>query len=110
MRPEDGGRPLLFLDASWRHATGMRRAVGAVEIRSIPLGWKTAYPRQSKTHEDPTEGLATVEALHAALAILGFRKDDLLAHYRWKELYLQLNAERLAECAATAAAARTRNQ
>ena len=44
----DAGRPLLLLDASWRHAGTMRRAVEPVEARSIPPGWQTAYPRRSK--------------------------------------------------------------
>ena len=95
LTPADAGRPLLLLDASWRHAANMRKAVEPVEARSIPPGWQTAYPRRSKIHEDPGAGLATVEALHAALSLLGFRDDSLLRFYPWRETFLGLNRERL---------------
>lgn len=94
----DAGRPLLLLDASWRHARSMARAYPGIETRSIPPGWRTAYPRHSKVTEDPAEGLATVEALHAALAITGHRDDSLLARYRWAEEFLRLNAALLLAC------------
>ena len=96
----DASRPLLLLDASWRHARTMARAFPALETRSIPPGWRTAYPRHSKVSEDPAEGLATVEALHAALALTGRRDDTLLAHYRWSSDYLRFNAPLLAACPA----------
>ena len=95
LSPADAGRPLLLLDASWRHAAKMRKAVEPVEARSIPPGWKTAYPRRSKTHEDPDAGLATVEALFAALCTLGFRDDSLLRFYPWRDAFLDLNRGRL---------------
>jgi pre-rRNA-processing protein TSR3 len=88
----DGDCPLLLLDASWRQAEKMRRAVGPMECRAIPSGWQTAYPRRSKTHEDPGRGLATVEALYAAFCTLGRRDDRLLAFYPWKDVFLALNA------------------
>ena len=87
----DAGRPLLLLDASWRHAEKMRKAVEPVETRSIPPGWRTAYPRRSKIHEDPAPGLATVEALFAALCVLGCRDDTLLRFYPWRDAFLELN-------------------
>ena len=91
LTPADAGRPLLLLDASWRHAAKMRKAVEPVETRSIPPGWRTAYPRRSKIHEDPDTGLATVEALFAALCILGCRDDALLRFYPWRDAFLDLN-------------------
>ncbi len=95
LTPADAGRPLLLLDASWRHAATMRRAVEPVEARSIPPGWRTAYPRRSKIHDDPGTGLATVEALFAALCTLGFRDDSLLRFYPWRDAFLDLNRDRL---------------
>ena len=89
----DAGRPLLLLDANWRHAAKMRRAVEPVEARSIPAGWRTAYPRRSKIHADPDTGLATVEALFAACCVLGRRDDSLLRHYPWRDAFLALNRE-----------------
>ena len=91
----DAGRPLLLLDASWRHAAAMRRAVEPVEARSIPPGWQTAYPRRSKIHADPETGLATVEALYAALFTLGHRDDTLLRFYPWRNAFLNLNRNHL---------------
>ena len=91
----DTGRPLLLLDASWRHAAAMRKAVEPVEARSIPSGWQTAYPRRSKIHADPETGLATVEALFAALCTLGHRDDTLLRFYPWRTAFLELNRHQL---------------
>ncbi len=95
LSPADAGRPLLLLDASWRHAAKMRKAVEPVEARSIPPGWQTAYPRRSKIHEDPEAGLATVEALFAALCTLGVRDDTLLRFYLWRDVFLELNRGRI---------------
>lgn len=97
----DAGRPLLLLDANWRHAPVMRRAIGPVESRSIPAGWRTAYPRRSKTGSDPDGGLATVEALFAALCVLGRRDDALLRFYPWRDAFLELNRDRLAAAGRT---------
>lgn len=96
----DATRPLLLLDASWRHARTMAKAYPGLETRSIPPGWRTAYPRHSKVSDDPADGLATVEALHAALALTGRRDDTLLARYPWAADYLRLNAPLLADCPA----------
>jgi pre-rRNA-processing protein TSR3 len=87
----DATRPLLLLDANWRHAAKMRKAVEPIEARSIPLGWRTAYPRRSKIHADPDTGLATVEALFAAMCVLGHRDDSLLRLYPWRDAFLALN-------------------
>ena len=91
LAPADAGRPLLLRDASWRHAAAMRKAVEPVAARSIPPGWRTAYPRRSKIHHDPEAGLATVEALYAALCTLGCREDSLLRFYPWRAAFLDLN-------------------
>ncbi len=91
----DAGRPLLLLDGSWRHAVQMRKALGPVEARAIPPGWRTAYPRVSKQQTDPAAGLATVEALFAAACILGQRDDALLRFYPFRENFLELNQELL---------------
>ncbi|MCB9883127.1 MAG: DUF367 domain-containing protein [Planctomycetes bacterium] len=89
----DGARPLLLVDASWRR---LRRVLmdlrGAFVRRSLPAQLGTAYPRRSSTFDDPTAGLASIEALHAALAILGRRDDTLLDGYLWKDAFLSRNA------------------
>ena len=91
----DRGRPLVLLDANWRHAAKMRRAIEPVDARAVPPGWLTAYPRRSKIHVDPEAGLATVEALFAACCALGLREDALLRYYPWRDAFLALNRDRL---------------
>jgi pre-rRNA-processing protein TSR3 len=68
-----------------------------VEVRSLPL-IHTAYPRKSEVFADPTEGLATIEALYAALRILGRDTRGLLDHYHWKQKFLELNGWSEDEC------------
>jgi pre-rRNA-processing protein TSR3 len=82
-------RPVLLLDSVWRLLPGMRRKIsGAPVERSLP-GWvTTAYPRISKMTEDPEDGLATIEALYAALALMGFECPELLDGYLWKDAFL----------------------
>jgi pre-rRNA-processing protein TSR3 len=89
---EDRGRGLLLLDGSWRWAAKMEKSYTDVSIRSLGP-WQTAYPRQSRVFEDPEEGLATIEALYAALCQMGRRSDDLFARYHWGESFLQRNSE-----------------
>lgn len=86
----DADKGLLVLDGSWRWAGVMTKQFLDVPPRSL-RGIKTAYPRVSKVYQDPTEGLATVEALYAALRILGRPVEGLLDHYHWHEQFLQLN-------------------
>jgi pre-rRNA-processing protein TSR3 len=52
----------------------------------------TAYPRVSKLFDDPPEGLASIEALSVAFAILGSDPRPLLATYRWGEVFLRENS------------------
>lgn len=87
---EDADRGLLLLDGTWRLAARMEPFYSHVEIRSLPL-IHTAYPRKSEVFADPTEGLATIEALYAALRILGRTTRGLLDHYHWKQPFLELN-------------------
>lgn len=88
-------RRLVLLDGNWSKIPSMlahvRGAVG-LEPRSLPSGIQTAYPRRSKVFEDPEGGLASIEALHAALAILGQRDDSWLDGYHWKREFLDRNA------------------
>jgi len=86
----DSGLGLLLLDGSWRRAEAMTRAYQHIPPRSL-TGFKTAYPRISKKGTDPSNGLATVEALFLAYQILGRSTAGLLDHYRWAEEFLRLN-------------------
>jgi pre-rRNA-processing protein TSR3 len=91
----DRGRDLLLVDCAWRYLPSILATIDGelVHRRLPPLA--TAYPRTSKLFEDPASGLASVEALYAALAILGEARPELLASYRWKDEFLARNAARL---------------
>ena len=94
----DADRGLFLLDATWRYAAKMRQFVDAqadVEIRSIPAGFRTAYPRRQDDCPEPEEGLASVEALYIAYAILGRDTNGLLDTYHWKKAFLEKNADLL---------------
>lgn len=83
-----------MLDGTWRLAEKMEKFYLDVPVRSIPT-WQTAYPRVSKNFADPQEGLATIEALFAALHALGRDTNGLLDQYHWADRFLELNAEHL---------------
>ena len=88
----DAGPGLLLVDCSWRRVGQMVRSIdGELTPRRLPP-LVTAYPRKSKTFEDPSAGLASIEALVAALWILGRRRLDLLDEYRFAQRFLELNA------------------
>ncbi len=87
---------LILIDCNWIKVPkllGLLRPRGVLAGRSLPPGIRTAYPRRSKIYEDPADGLATVEALAAAYAILGFREPGLLAGYPWARKFLELNPD-----------------
>jgi pre-rRNA-processing protein TSR3 len=93
---DDRGRGLLLVDCSWRRVPKLLRALeGQLLPRRLPP-FVSAYPRKSKTFPDPAEGLASVEALYLATAILGEPRAELLNAYRWGEAFLAANRERLA--------------
>ena len=87
----DRGRGLLLIDCAWRRVPKLLRTVeGAVLRRRLPH-LASAYPRRSRTFEDPDQGLASVEALYAASVLLGEARPELLAGYRWREQFLAAN-------------------
>ncbi|MCS6978158.1 MAG: hypothetical protein NZM31_14285 [Gemmatales bacterium] len=88
----DADKGLLLLDGSWRWAEVMTKRFSHVPARSL-VGIRTAYPRASKTYPDPEGGLATVEALYAALRMLGRPTEGLLDHYYWAEEFQRLNKD-----------------
>ncbi|HUQ70918.1 MAG TPA: DUF367 domain-containing protein [Planctomycetaceae bacterium] len=88
----DATSGLLVLDGTWRWVEGMTRYVAEAPVRSLPP-LQTAYPRTSKTFDDPVQGLATIEAVYAALAILGRDVSGLLDGYPWGAEFLALNRD-----------------
>lgn len=88
--PEDSERGLLLLDGTWRLAARMEPFYSHLEVRSLPP-IQTAYPRKSAVYEDPQQGLATIEALYAAMRMLNRDTTGLLDQYHWKESFLAIN-------------------
>jgi len=89
---DDAGRGLLLVDCAWRRVPRLLRSVdGQLRPRRLPRDLATAYPRRSKTFEDPEAGLASVEALYAATCLLGAPRSEWLATYRWREGFLVKN-------------------
>jgi pre-rRNA-processing protein TSR3 len=86
----DRDRGLLVLDATWRLAGKMESVFLGVEPRTLP-SWSTAYPRQSKLTPDPTQGLATIEAIYLAYKILQRDTAGLLDAYHWRDEFLKRN-------------------
>ncbi|MEI8365304.1 MAG: hypothetical protein WCF65_02700 [Parachlamydiaceae bacterium] len=85
---------IFLLDATWRLAGKMLSFVeskGPVAKRSIPGGFKTAYPRRQEDCPNPGEGLASVEALYLAYCIMGRNPEGILDAYHWKEQFLAVN-------------------
>lgn len=89
--PADADRPVLLLDSTWHLLPKIRRKVyGDFVPRALPPNILTAYPRVSKMHQDP-HGLATVEALYAALQMMGTPDREILNGYLFGEKFLSIN-------------------
>ncbi|MEZ6126757.1 MAG: hypothetical protein R3C49_26870 [Planctomycetaceae bacterium] len=87
---DDRDRGLLVLDGTWRLADRMQKFYDDLPVRSLPV-LQTAYPRKSKVYPDPSEGLATIEAVYAALKLMGHPTSGLLDSYHWKDQFLKAN-------------------
>lgn len=81
---------LFVLDGTWKLAGKMEPAYQDIPVRTLPA-ITTAYPRVSKVFKDPLGGLATVEAVYAALRIMRRPVDGILNDYHWAAEFLQLN-------------------
>lgn len=91
LSPADMNSGLLVLDGTWKLVDRLAPKVSEVPQRRLP-SVQTAYPRSSKVSTDPEGGLATIEAVYAALRILGRDVTGLLSHYHWADEFLQRNA------------------
>lgn len=90
--PDDANAGLLILDGTWRWTETMEEDYAGLPVRSLPE-LETAYPRVSKTYDDPHGGLATIEALYAAYHLMGRDTTGLLDEYHWREEFLDRNRE-----------------
>jgi pre-rRNA-processing protein TSR3 len=89
--PADRGRGLLLIDCTWRRLSTLSKCIDGEPLRRRLPPLVTAYPRRSKLTPDPEHGLASVEALFAATALLDVPRPELLAHYRWAAQFLAAN-------------------
>jgi len=87
---EDAGHGLLVLDGTWKLAARMEPFYKEVPVRSLPPV-QTAYPRVSQLYQDPDGGLATIEAVYAALRFINRPVEGLLDQYYWKNQFLERN-------------------
>lgn len=87
-------RDLLLLDATWKLARVIEKNLPwKLEARSLPVGFRTAYPRKQTECPDPETGLASVEALFIAHLLQRRATEGLLDHYYWKEEFLARNPQ-----------------
>ncbi len=91
--PADRGIGLLLIDCSWRRVPKLAARIDGELLRRRLPRLVTAYPRRSKLAPDPEHGLASVEALYAALALLDAPHPELLADYRWASAFLAANPD-----------------
>lgn len=86
---KDAGRGLFLIDATWRLAQVMEKQITQkLEARSLPPGYKTAYPRKQTDCPDPESGLSSIEAIYIAHKILGQNYETILDGYYWKDQFL----------------------
>jgi pre-rRNA-processing protein TSR3 len=89
---EDAQKGLLLVDGTWNLAKRMLKTLSdKIETRSLPPGYKTAYPRRQTGCPNESEGLSSIEALYIAYKVLGRPIDGLLDNYYWNKQFLELN-------------------
>jgi pre-rRNA-processing protein TSR3 len=91
--PADRGIGLLLIDCTWRRVSKLSKCIDGELLRRRLPKLVTAYPRRSKLGLDPEHGLASVEALFAAVALLDAPRPELLARYRWAAQFLAANPD-----------------
>lgn len=88
----DCDRDLFLIDGTWRLAQIMEKQLPwKLEARSLPSGYKTAYPRRQNDCPDPESGLSSLEALYIAHRLLCRSTENLLDRYHWKEIFIRTN-------------------
>lgn len=94
LEKEDAQKGLVIIDGTWRYAEKMVHRIDEIpglERRSIPLHYRTAYPRHQTDCPFPERGLASLEAIFIAYYILGRDTSNLLNNYYWKEQFCKTN-------------------
>lgn len=87
---------IASIDCVWRRLPGLLRRIECKlpTLVRIPDGFVTAYPRRSSRGTDPSGGLATIEAIFTASALLGRWDVSLFSEYYFGNAFLELNANR----------------
>lgn len=91
---KDAGKGLFILDGTWRYADTMYKnnpTLHTMEKRSLPVHFKTAYPRKQEDCSEAKRGLSSIEAIYIAYSILGYPTDGLFSHYMWESLFFERN-------------------
>lgn len=90
---------IASIDCVWRRLDPLiHRITGKIpQFARIPDGFETAYPRRSSKNTDPDGGLATIEAIFVASAILGNWDSTLFSEYYFGRKFIALNALRFQE-------------
>lgn len=88
---------LAAVDCVWRRLPKLlERLPGTLpRLVRIPEGFVTAYPRKSEIDADPQAGLATIEAIFVAAALLGNWDTTLLSEYYFGRAFVERNARLL---------------
>ncbi len=94
--PIDG---IASIDCVWKRlGLLVDRVEGRLpRLARIPDGFETAYPRRSVKNTDPDGGLATIEAIFVAAALLGRWDASLLSRYYFGRRFVEMNRKRLLE-------------
>lgn len=90
---------IAAIDCVWRRLDVLlSRVIDPSPIFArIPDGFVTAYPRRSAKDTDPSKGLATIEAIFIAAAMLNNVDTSLLSKYYFGDKFLELNRSRFQE-------------
>lgn len=90
---------IAAIDCVWRRVDAILSRIAAPlpVLGRIPDGFQTAYLRKSSYGFDPDGGLATIEAIFAARALLGHWQPDLLSKYPFGRAFVELNRGRFLE-------------
>ncbi len=88
---EDANSGIFLIDGTWKYAEAIEKQSPKMIARSLPSGFKTAYPRKQTLCPEPEYGLASVEALYLAYLISGRETKGLLDCYYWKDEFLRIN-------------------
>lgn len=86
---------IAVLDSIWKRVDAVLAKVNKPlpQAITLPNSFLTAYPRKNKLGNDPSQGLATIEAMFIAAAFCGDWDETLLDKYHFRDSFLLLNQE-----------------